>query len=147
MVSFKRFLHIIIIIAGIGGIFLIYNIHESRPASVQSLTSTALEREFMAEKRVDKGDVPRVWILGDPEDERCGEIYQNVRQLCQDLQLTVSGEGRLDAEQAGERDLVIFCHDSLNPWADPEALTNFIAGGGRVILAAGLPEGEEDQAL
>lgn len=84
MVSFKRFLHIILIIVGVGGIFLIYNIHESQPASVQSLTGPALEREFMEERQVDKGDVPQVWILGDPEDERCGEIYKNVRQelLC-----------------------------------------------------------------
>lgn len=93
MISFKRFLHIIIIITGIGGIFLIYNIHESRPASVQSLTGSALEREFMAEKQVDKGDTPRVWILGDPEDARCGAVYENVRRLCRDLQLTVAGEG------------------------------------------------------
>lgn len=147
MVSFKRFLHIILIIVGVGGIFLIYNIHESQPASVQSLTGPALEREFMEERQVDKGDVPQVWILGDPEDERCGEIYKNVRQLCLDLQLTVSGEGRLDAEKAEERDLVIFCDDSVSRWADPEELTAFVAGGGRAILAAGLPEGEEDHAL
>lgn len=147
MISFKRFLHIIMIIAGIGGIFLIYNIHESRPASVQSLTGPALEREFMAEGPVNKGDVPRVWILGDPEDARCGAIYGNVRQLCQDLQLTVAGEGRLDVEEAKERDLVIFCDDSASRWADPEELTRFIAGGGRVILAAGLAGRDEDSSL
>ena len=147
MVSFKRFVHIILIIAGVGGIFLIYNIHESRPASVQSLSGPALEREFMAERRVDKGDTPRVWVLGDPEDERCGEIYKNVLQLCGDLQLTVAGEGRLDAGEAQERDLVIFCDDSVGRWADPEELTRFIAGGGRVILAAGLGEGDGDSGL
>lgn len=147
MVSFKRFVHIILIIAGVGGIFLIYNIHESRPASVQSLTGSALEREFMAEKQVDKGDTPRVWILGDPEDARCGAIYENVRQLCQDLQLTVAGEGRLDKEAAEARDLLIFCDDSVSRWADPEGLTRFVAGGGRVILAAGLAEGDGDSVL
>lgn len=147
MVSFKRFVHIILIIAVLGGIFLIYNIHESRPASVQSPSGPDLEREFMAAKQVDKGDTPRVWILGDPEDDRCGAIYDNVRQLCQDLQLTVAGEGRLDAEEAEERDLVIFCDDSVSRWADPEELVRFIAGGGRVILAAGLAEGDEDSAL
>lgn len=147
MVSFKRFVHIILIIAGVGGIFLIYNIHESRPASVQSLTGSALEREFMAEKQVDKGDTPRVWILGDPEDARCGAIYENVRQLCQDLQLTVAGEGRLNEAAAEARDLLIFCDDSVSRWADPEGLTRFVAGGGRVILAAGLAEGDGNSVL
>lgn len=147
MVSFKRFLHIILIIVGVGGIFLIYNIHESRPASVQSLTGPALEREFMAERPVNKGDVPRVWILGDPKDARCGAIYENVRQLCRDLQLTVAGEGRLNEEAAEERDLLIFCDDSVSRWADPEVLTRFIAGGGRAILAAGLAAGDEDSVL
>ena len=147
MLSFKRFLYIIFIIAGLGGIFLIYNIYESRPASVQSQTDSALEREFMPARQVDKGDTPQVWILGDPEDERCGVVYGNVRQLCRDLQLTVAGEGRLDGEKAEKGDLVIFCHDSPSRWADPEELTGFISGGGRVILAAGLADGEEDSAL
>ena len=142
MISFKRFLHIILIIAGLGGIFLIYNIYESRPAGVQSVSGPALEREFMAARQVDRGDTPRVWILGDPEDARCGAVYGNVLQLCQDLQLTVAGEGRLDAAQAEERDLVIFCGDSPSRWAEAEELMQFVSGGGRVILAAGLVEGE-----
>lgn len=147
MVSFKRFLHIILIIAGLSGIFLIYNIHESRPASAHSLTSPALEREFLPAERTDKGDVPRVWILGDPEDARCGPVYGNVRQLCQDIQLTVAGEGRLDAEKAEPGDLAIFCDGSPSRWADPDELENFIAGGGLVILAAGLAEGEDGSQL
>lgn len=147
MVSFKRFLHIILIIAGLGGIFLIYNIHESRPASVQSLTGPTLEREFMPARRVDRGDTPRVWLLGDPEDEEYGAVYGNVRQLCQDLQLPIAGEGRLDKEKAEARDLVIFCTPSISRCADPEELEAFVAGGGRVILAAGLTDSEEDSSL
>ncbi len=147
MVSFKRFLYIIFIIAGLGGIFLVYDVHESQPASVQAVTYSALEREFMSARQVSKGDTPRVWILGDSEDGRYGEIYGNVRQLCQDLQFTVAGEGRLDVEQAELDDLVIFCHNSISRWVDPEELTGFISEGGRVILAAGLAEGEDDASL
>lgn len=147
MLSFKRFLYIIFIITGLGGIFLIYNIYESRPASVQSATCSALEREFMPARQVGKGDTPRVWVLGDPEDERYGAVYSNVRQLCQDLQLTVAGEGRLDVGKAERGDVVIFCHDHVSRWADPEKLIGFISGGGRVILAAGLADGEEDTSL
>lgn len=147
MVSFKRFVHIILIIAGLGGIFLIYSIHESRPTSAHSAASPAMEREFMAERAVDKGDTPRVWLLGDPEDERFGPVYGNVLQLCRDLQLTVAGESRLDTEAAEDGDLLIFCDNSPSRWADPEALREWISGGGRAILAAGLAEGDENAAL
>lgn len=145
MISFKRYIHIILIIVSLSGIFLIYSIHESRPASAQNLTSSAVKQEFTEIRRVDEGDRPRVWLLGDPENERCGKLYGNVRQLCQDLQLTVAGEGLLDTGKAEERDIVIFCDSAVSRWADPEELTAFIAGGGRVILAAGL--GEEESPL
>lgn len=147
MLSLKRFLYIIFVIVGLGGIFLIYNIYESQPANVQSLPGPVPEREYLAQRQVDKGDTPRVWILGDLEDERCGVLYGNVRQLCRDLQLTVAGEGRLDTGKTEREDLVIFCHDSVSRWADPEDLTEFISGGGRVILAAGLADGDEDAPL
>ena len=147
MAAFKRFAYIILIIAGIGGIFLVYNIHESRPANVHSPAGPALEREFMTARQVDEGDTPRVWILGDPEDEHYGEIYSNVRQLCQDLQLTVAGEGRLDMKKAETHDMAIFCDATVSHWADQKELESFIAGGGRAILAAGFAEGDEDSDL
>lgn len=142
MVSLKRFLYIILLIVSIGGVFLIYSIHESRPANAHNLTSTALQREFTETRQVDEGDRPRVWLLGDPEDERCGQLYGNVLQLCRDLQLTVAGEGRLDTGKMEERDLVIFCDSAISRWARPKELSDFVAGGGRVILAAGLAEEE-----
>ena len=145
MISLKRYMHIILIIVSLSGIFLIYTIHESRPASVRNLTSSTVQQEFTEIRRVDEGDRPRVWLLGDPEDERCGELYGNVRQLCQDLQFTVVGEGHLDIDKVEERDIIIFCNSSVSRWADPEALIALIAGGGRVILAAGL--GEEESLL
>lgn len=144
MISFKRFLHIILIIAVLGGIFLIYTINESRPASVQTLNVLAVEREFTETRQVDEGEKPRVWLLGDPGDERCGEIYSNVQKYCEDIQLTVAGDGRLNVSEVMEQDLIIFCDTSISRYADMEELEKFIAGGGRVILAAGLAEGDED---
>ena len=143
----KRFAYIILIIAGIGSIFLVYNVFESQPSGVHSTVVHVQEREFMPPRQVDKGDTPRVWLLGDPEDERYGEIYGNVRQLCEDLQLIVAGEGSLDMEKVQAQDLAIFCDTSVSRWADPTQLESFIAGGGRVILAAGIPQGVKDSAL
>lgn len=142
MISLKRYIHIILIIIGLGGIFLFYSIHESRPANAHSLTVSAMEQEFTEPRRVAGGDRPRVWLLGNPEDKRCGELYSNVLQLCRDLQLTVAGEGCLETGEVEEKDLVIFCDGSISRWADPKELAAFISEGGRVILAAGFDEEE-----
>lgn len=147
MVSFKRFLYIILVIAAFGGIFLIYNINESRPASVQSLDLSVLEREFLETAPVEEGEKPRVWLLGDPGAGQKGELYDNVLQLCRDLHLAVAGEGGLDPDEVKEQDLVIFCDAPVSRYADPEELERFVAGGGRVILAAGIGEGNEDARL
>lgn len=131
MLSFKRFLYIVLIVAVLGGMFLIYNFMESQPASAQLQSCLVPEREWIAQGQVDKGETPRVWILGEPGEGRRGEIFNNVRTLCQDLRLTVAGEGRLDAGEATEGDLVIFCDASVSRWADPAELEELIAGGGR----------------
>lgn len=137
MLSFKRFLYIILIVAALGGVFLVYSLLGGSPAS-----APAPEREFMEAGPVDEGQKPRVWILGDPEDGRCGGIYGNVRQFCRDIRLTAAGEGRLDMDKVKPQDLLIFCDASVSRYADPEELEGFLAGGGRAILAAGLEGGE-----
>lgn len=147
MLSFKRFMCIVLIIIVLGGVFLIYSVDENHPASTQFQSCIAPEREFVETRQVDEGQKPRVWILGDLGDKRCGEIFGNVRQLCGDLQLTVAGEGHLDAGAAETRDLIIFCADSISRYVDPAELEEFVAGGGRVILAAGLSEDAADSRL
>ena len=144
MLSFKRLLYIVLIVAVLGGIFLIYSIHESQRASVQFQSCHVPEREFIETVKVDKGDKPEVWILGDSENEKYGKIYDNVRQFCGDLHLTVVENDRLDIGEAEERDLVIFCDASINRYADSAELEKFIAEGGRVVLAAGLAENDGD---
>lgn len=147
MLSLKRLLGIILIVAAAGGIFAIYNIYESRLAGVQFQSCMAPVREFTGTRQVDGGEKPRVLMLGNPEDERCGKIYQNVRQFCGDIHLAVAEEERLNVSMIGERDVVIFCDASVSRYADRAELERFIAGGGRVILAAGLAEEEADSGL
>lgn len=147
MLSFKRFLYIILAVAVLGGIFLIYSINESRPAEIQVQRGLDAEREFIGTSQVEKGEKPEIWILGDPGYGCCEEIYGNVRRFCEDLHLTVAGEGYLDVDKVEEQDLVILCDDSIRHCADLAELESFIAGGGRVILAAGLAEGDEDSQL
>lgn len=140
MLSFKRLLYLVLSVAVLSGIFLIYNIYESRLASVHIQSCLAPKREFIETVQVDEGEKPRVWILGDSKDERYGEIYANVRQFCEDIQLTVVGNDHLDVGETEERDMVVFCDAFISRYADLVELEEFIAGGGRVILAAGLAE-------
>lgn len=147
MLSFKRFLYLILGVAVLGSFFLISSINRDRSVGAPFQNSAAPEREFMETVQVDEGERPGVWILGDPNDARCGGIYENVRQLCADLRLTVAGEGSLDAHELKESDLVILCDSPAGRYADTEELDGFIAGGGRVILAAGLAEGDADREL
>ena len=82
MLSFRRFLYILLIIAVLGGIFLIYSILDSRPASAQIQSCLAPEREFTETRQIKDGEKPRVWILGNPREERYKELYGNVLQYC-----------------------------------------------------------------
>lgn len=147
MLSFKRLLYIVLFVAILGGIFLIYSIYKGQSVSVQVQNDLATEREFTETRQVDEGEKPRVWILGDSDDVHYGEIYGNVRQLCDDMHLVVAGEGSLNTGAVKERDLVIICSASISRYVDLAELERFIAGGGRVILAAGLTEGDEDSRL
>ena len=140
MLSFKRFLGIILTIVILSVIFLIYNINESRPASVHNQTDLGQEREFIEICQVDEGERTRVWLLGKSESEPYRQIYDNVWQFCADVHLTVVEENRLDLSKTEERDLVIFCDAAVGRYADLTELEEFIAGGGRVILAAGNSE-------
>lgn len=150
MLSFKRFLYIIVLVAILAGISTIYSINEGRLTGISIQSSVAPEREFLEdleEAQPEGGQGLKVWLLGDAGDERYGTLYGNVRQLFADLHITAVEETWLDPGRAAEADLVIFCHATLSRYADAKELESFIAGGGRVILAAGLAEGEEDAAL
>lgn len=147
MLSFKRLLYIVLIVVALGGIFLIYSINESRPDSIPVQGDLVSKREFIESGQVDEGEKPRVWVLGDSQDTRCKEIYRNVRQLCEDLHLAVAKEGKLDTDAVKEKDLIIICNASVGRYADMADLERFISEGGRVILAAGLTEGNEDSRL
>lgn len=147
MLSFKRLMYVILIVAVVSGVFMLYNVNEERMKNIQIQNHPAEEREFTEIRQVESGEKPGVWILGDPEDRLYGEIYANVRRLCEDLHFTVFLESRLDPDRVGSGDLVVFCDGSIGRYADLVELGSFIAGGGRVILAAGLAEGNEDSYL
>ena len=138
MLSIKRLLYIVLIVVALGGIFIFFSIFAGRPAGTGSQRAPAPEVEFLETVQVDEGDKPKVWLLGNSEEEPYGTIYANVKTLCNDIQILLAGEGTLDG--ATEGDIVMICSPSVSAYADPQELEGFIAKGGRVILAAGLED-------
>lgn len=147
MLSLRRWLSIILIVALLGGVFLIYNINEARMAIAPVKNSGDAEREFTETRQISGGDKPQVFLLGDSGDGIYGEIYGNIKQFCRDIHLKVIEGERFDAGSVTEKDLVIFSGVSISRYADLAELGKFIADGGRVIFAAGLAEGNGDSEL
>lgn len=147
MLAFKRFLCIIFLVVILGGIFVAYNINEGQLMKITIQNNFAPKREFVEAWNPSTQENTKILILGDAEDERYGRIYGNVKQLCKDLHLMTTEEENFSPDMAADVDLVIFCNASINRYADTEELKEFIAKGGKVVLAAGLTEGTEDISL
>ena len=64
-----------------------------------------------------------------------------------DLHFRVIEVDWMEPEQVGTDELVVFCDDSVGNYTNLQELGGFVARGGRVILAAGLPEGNVDSYL
>lgn len=146
--SLKRLLYLVLAVAALGGVFLILNSQGPGAASTDGAGAGSVsERTYFDEGSVKEGEGPRVWILGDAEDARYGKIFDNVRMFCDDIRLAVAGEGTLDTSVVQKQDLVIVCHPDLDRFADAAELEKLVARGGRVIMAAGLAQGDEDRTL
>lgn len=151
--SLKRLLYLVLAVAALGGVFLVVNSQGPEAASTAASGASSAERTYLgagSAGSVQEGEGPRVWIVGSSEDGRYGKIYDNVRMFCEDARLTVAGEGTLDAkamQELQEQDLVILCHPALDRFTDAAALERLIARGCRVIVAAGLAEGNADAPL
>lgn len=147
MLSIKRLIYVMLIVVAVSAVFMIYNVNEERARRIRIQNPPAESCEFLPERAVSPALRQRVWLLGDDEEELYGAIYQNCLSLLQSLHLDVRTRERLDTAEADPSDLVVFCGESVGRYADLEELHRFLLRGGKVILAAGLPEGNEDAYL
>lgn len=147
MLSIKRLVYVLLIVVVVSAVFMIYNVNEERAKRIRIQNHPAETREFTAVEPVDPAERPRVWVLGGSDEEVYKDIYANTLGLFRDLHFTVMAQGRLDVGKAAPGDLVVFCDDSIGDYTDLTELERFVDQGGRVILAAGLPEGNEDSYL
>lgn len=150
MFSDKRLIYIVLIVAAISGIFIIYGAREVQAEHVYIRSCISEQAEFIGPRETDAGTDFTVWLMGrGSDDETFGNIYGNVLQLCGDLGFSVAEvvDKQPDIDMMGAQDLVIFCDDDVSRYTEPAWLKDFIAGGGRVILAAGLAHGNQDSSL
>lgn len=150
MFSVRRLLYIILIVLVISGLFAIYDTSEGKSMYVRNRSSVSGQAEFVEAQEIEQEKDLTVWIMGrGSDDEEFGNIYGNVMQLCNDLHLPVVEvvEGQPYTGMAAARDLMIFCDDDTGRYIGAEELENFVAGGGRVILAAGLAYRDQDSGL
>lgn len=147
MLSWKRLMYVILIVLGVSSVFMIYNINEERAKNIRIQNSPYEEREFTGTQPIEEQGRPTVRIFGDSGKALYGDIYRNTKQMFERLHFQVIEEDWLTPEQIDTDELVVFCDDSVGTYTNLQALGGFVARGGRVILAAGLPEGNEDSYL
>lgn len=147
MLSWKRLMYVILIVLGVSAVFMIYNINEERAKNIRIQNSQYEERAFTDTRQIDGQNRPVVRIYGDSSKELYGDIYRNTKQIFERLHFQVIEEDWLVPEQIRTDELVVFCDDSVGIYTNLQALGGFVARGGKVILAAGLPEGNEDSYL
>lgn len=147
MLSWKRLMYVILIVLGVSSVFIVYNINEERAKNIRIQNSQYEARTFTDTRQIDEQDRPAVRLFGDPAKDLYRDIYQNTKLMFERLHFSVIEEDWLEPEQVGTDELVVFCDDSVGSYTNLQELGGFVARGGRVILAAGLPEGNEDSYL
>lgn len=147
MLSWKRILYVILIVIVVSCVFMIYNINEERARHIKITNVSNEEKEFIEDCRIDDMDKPKVRLVGKNKKKIYRDIYRNTKQIFKNLRYTVLEEDRLDTEELEDDDLVVFCDDSVSSYAELTELGEFVFRGGKVVLAAGLPEGSKDSYL
>ena len=150
MLSLRRWMYVAFMVVTVSSIFIIYNINQERTRNIQientHINDTAAEENFIKKMPIEEADLPSVRIYGDDTKVIYQDIYRNVRQVFQNLHFRVTSG--IETEDAFDiKELVVFCDDSVGKYVDLAQLGDFISDGGRVLFAAGLPEGNEDAYL
>lgn len=147
MLSWKRMLYVVLIVAAVSCIFVLYNVNEERGRHIQIMNVQEQERSYIGPRQLNVKEKPKVRIVGKSEEIIYQNIRQNVRRIFENLHYVITEETDLDIEKVDIDELVVFCDDCVSDSTDLIKLEEFISSGGKVILAAGIPEGDEDAYL
>ena len=147
MLPTKRLIYVIVIVLIISTIFMLYNINEARSVHIAIERIQDESLAFMPEGEWSNQQQLRFVVCGDPDKEIYGDIYRNVIRIMQNLKLSYQAADTVDCTSLPENTMIIFCDDTASNYTDVVQLGDFIENGGKVIMAAGLPEGYTDSYL
>ena len=148
MLSLKRLAYVLLIVFGICGIFIIYSLNENREREASISNPVVEEKELIQRESLPESQEPVFYVVGSEEKETCKNIYKNVCQLMEDMKVSWSKKERIGKEELeNHKAVLIFCDDVASSYIDLPLLVRFMEEGGKVIMAAGVPEGYEDSYL
>ena len=152
----KRFIYIILVVAVLGGIFLIYGIYENYASSARVQNSAGSDRTYIGQVKIPEERMFRVGIIGTASDASSSRVYATVRQLCESLHFTIvepeiaslgAQPTQSFAGPSADLDVLIICDSHIGRYNSGHALEAFVAQGGHVIFAAGISDEDADRDL
>lgn len=147
MLSVKRLFYVILLVVIVSGVFMIYNINEERSKSIK-IESIVVEEEPLSEKIEIEDQTDTIfYVIGDEEEEVYGDIYRNTISILKDLNIHAETISHVPEKVLESSAVLIFCGKDVSSRIDMLLLGQFISGGGKVIFASGLAEGDADSYL
>ena len=112
MLSLKRWMYVAFMVVTVSSIFILYSINQERTRNIQIKNTHISDNAAMAEntmKRmsIEEAHVPSVRIYGDDTKMIYQDIYQNVRQVFQNLHFRVTCGTEID-DAFDIKELVVF---------------------------------------
>lgn len=149
MLSLRRLGYVLLIVLGICSIFILYNVNEKNNKIITISNNKVEESELLlSQEPLDNQKGIHFYVVGNDEKDIYKDIYKNVCHMMEDLKLSWSLVEKIGEEELQNRNAVIvFCDDILNEYVDLQLLASFIENGGKVVLAAGVAEGDQDAYL
>ena len=149
----KRFIYIILVVAVLGGIFLIYGIYENYASNARVQNSVEPDRAYIEQVKIPDEHTFKVGILGTSSDASSSRVCATVRQLCESLHFAIvepeiaSLGVSSSTNQAADLDILIICDSHIGRYNRGHALESFVAQGGNVVFAAGISDEDADRDL
>ncbi|WP_291571689.1 DUF2194 domain-containing protein [Clostridium sp. UBA4548] len=147
MLSVKRLLYVILLVITVSSIFMIYNINEEKTKKNEIYNKAVEEEPLSKEISITKENEPKFLITGSNNKEIYKEIYRNTCLIMSDLKLFYEEKNKIETKDLNKNTVLIFCDDIVSNYIDLKTLGQFIIGGGKVIFAGGLAEGNEESYL
>lgn len=147
MLSVKRLLYVILLVITVSSVFMIYNINEEKTKKIEIYNKAVEEEPLSKEISISKENEPKFLIIGSKSKEIYKEIYRNTCLIMSDLKLSYEEKNKIETKDLNKNTVLIFCDDVVSKYIDLKTLGQFIIGGGKVIFAGGLAEGNEESYL